>query len=233
VIIFVPARRSFRPLCVILDFLSLCPATEDYARPSSHSYRSQKKSLSVNIEGAALSVSRRSRPVDEIKLNNRQSRLVLRRNNVQKSLLISIALCGLLLGGCSKPAQQSVRSGAPKNDIEFAKEAFGLLVEGDQAVAGLIDWEHLKMLGIDVGSMYRGLPDKTGERDRFTTGFINGFSSSFKKSGGKMENTFNWREQSRDSSGTIVAADGPGGKVLLITVARIDGQQKVSTLELK
>jgi hypothetical protein len=81
--------------------------------------------------------------------------------------------------------------------------------------------------------MYRQMSGGEEMRSRFRKGFINGYSSSFKKSGGSVVSLSNWREQSRDSSQTVVAADGPGGKLLLMTVTHIDGQQKVSTFDLK
>jgi len=124
------------------------------------------------------------------------------------------------------------RVGPPLNDVEFAKEAFRLLAEGDEAVVPMVDWEHLKMLGIDVGAMYLKSSDDAS-RDRFLIGFIKGYSKSFKEKGGSVNNASNWREQSRDASNTVVVADGPGGKPLSMTVAHIDGQQKVTSLELK
>lgn len=155
---------------------------------------------------------------------------------MKRSIVILIALCGLLLGGCSQTNQsskKSVRTGPPVSDIEFAKEVFQLLQDGDMAAEDLLDWEHLKMVGVaDVGPMYTQI-DGEDSRARFRKGFINGYSSSFKKSGGSVVSLSNWREQSRDATNTQVAADGPGGKLLLMTVTHIDGQQKISTFELK
>lgn len=159
-------------------------------------------------------------------------RLTLRRSVVKKPLLILIVFCGLFSSGCAKSSKQTVYTGPQLNDVEYAKKVFQLPTEGDEAVKVMIDWEHLKMAGVDVGAMYR---NTSGDdlRDKNATDFIKGYSNSFKKSGSTAESLSNWREQSRDATNTVVAADGQMGQRLLITVTHINGQQKVSLFELK
>jgi hypothetical protein len=145
-----------------------------------------------------------------------------------------MVLCGLLLGGCAKSSSTpAVYTGPPLNDTEFAKEVFRLLAEGDDGVIAMIDWEHLNLLGVDVGQMYKGISSEGEARPRFVKGFINGYSRSFKEKGGKVENASNWREHSRDATNTVVAADNQAGKAMLITVSHVDGHQKVSKMELQ
>lgn len=145
-----------------------------------------------------------------------------------------MVLCGLLLGGCAKSSTPpAVYTGPPLNDIEFAKEVFRLLAEGDDGVIAMIDWEHLNLLGVDVGQMYKGISSEGEARPRFLKGFINGYSRSFKEKGGKVENASNWREQSRDATNTVVAADNQAGQAMWITVTHIDGHQKVSKMALQ
>jgi hypothetical protein len=151
---------------------------------------------------------------------------------MKQTILFLFLLAGLLLSGCSKSGKQAVYTGPPLNDVEFAKRVFSLLAEGDEAVLVMVDWAHLKMIGVDVGRMYLNISGDSA-RDKFLKGFISGYSKSFKERGGSVDNVSNWRELSRDASNTIVTADGPGGKPLLMTVAHVNGQQKVSTLELK
>jgi hypothetical protein len=123
-------------------------------------------------------------------------------------------------------------TGPPLNDIEYAKKVFQLLGDGDETVKSMIDWEHLNMMGIDVGALYTKTSGDAA-RDKETSDFIRGYSNSFKKSGGSVENLTNWREQSRDATNTVVAANSQRGQLILITVAHLNGQQKVSKLELK
>lgn len=152
---------------------------------------------------------------------------------MRKLIPVLIVLCGLLLSGCSKSSsKQYVYTGPQLNDIEYAKKVFQLLAEGDESVKAMIDWEHLKMMNIDVGAMYTKTSGDDA-RDKNVSDFIKGYSTSFKKSGGSIDNLSNWREQSRDAANTVVAADGQMGQHILITVAHPNGQQKVSTLELK
>lgn len=145
--------------------------------------------------------------------------------------LILIVLCGLLLTGCNFK-KKTTHTGAPKNDADFAKEAFQLLADGDEAVADMLDWEHLSLINIDAGALYSKISDEKA-REEFRKSFIESYSSSFKRSGGSPAVLSNWHEQSRNGSETVVAADGPNGKVLLMTVAHIDGEQKISKLELQ
>ena len=151
---------------------------------------------------------------------------------MRKSILVLIALCSLLLSGCAKSSQPTAYTGPPLNDVEYAKKVFQLLADGDDSVKPMIDWEHLKMMGVDVGAMYTSTSGEAA-RDKETTNFIRGYSNSFKKSGGTVEALTNWREDSRAGANTVVAADIRSGQRLLITVAHVDGQQKVSTLEIK
>ncbi len=135
-------------------------------------------------------------------------------------------------GRTSSTRPSSVYTGPPLNDIEYAKKVFQLLGDGDESVKAMIDWEHLKMMGVDVGAMYRNTSGDAA-REIETSSFIRGYSSSFKKSGGSVANLTNWREQSRDATNTVVATNTPAGQLVLITVTHSNGQQKVSTIELK
>jgi PBP1b-binding outer membrane lipoprotein LpoB len=138
------------------------------------------------------------------------SHLKVRRSKVKKSIVGLIVLCGLLLSGCAKSSKQMTYTGPPLNDIEYAKKVFQLLGDGDESVKSMIDWEHLKMMGIDIGTMYTNTSGEDA-RDKNLSDFIRGYSTSFKRSGGKFENLSNWREQSRDATNTVVAADSQMG----------------------
>lgn len=145
--------------------------------------------------------------------------------------LMLIVICGFMLVGC-KLNKKSPRTGPQKSDVDFAKEAFRLMAEGDAAAADVIDWEHLSVAGVDAGTTYRAMSNETS-RENFRQSFLRSYSSSFKASGGSVDAAINWREESKDSAKTVVLADGTSGKKLLITVVHVDGDQKVSAIDLK
>ncbi len=152
---------------------------------------------------------------------------------VRQSIWLLSLICVFLFAGCKdKQPGQSKQAGPPKADVDFAKEAFKLLVDGNVAAADMIDWEHLNMAGIDAGANYRAMTTDAS-REGFRNSFIRSYSESFKTSGASADVLSNWREQSRDSSNTVVAADAPNGNSLLITVSHADGQQKISVLAFK
>ncbi len=133
--------------------------------------------------------------------------------------------------GC-KGGQKPARTGPAKSDVDFARDVFKMMADGDLAAADMIDWEHLNVAGMDAGASYRALSGDAG-RENFRKSFINGYSTSFKSSGGNADAVTNWREQSKEGDKTIVAATGPNPGTLLITVTHTDGLQYVSALELK
>lgn len=115
------------------------------------------------------------------------------------------------------------------SDVEFAKDVFRRMAEGDPAVEPMLDWETLRMPGGDVAAEYDELE---GEADRaeFRRNFLKGFSTSFKAAGGDAESGKNWREESKDGDLTLVATDSPVGNTLVFKVVRKDGRQKLSEL---
>ena len=71
------------------------------------------------------------------------------------------------------------------------------------------------------------------DKEGFRKSFIKSFSSSFQSSGGNADNLKNWRILEEDSTKTIVAADIPNNRSILITVINRDGKQKISSLDVK
>lgn len=152
---------------------------------------------------------------------------------MKKACRLMFCLCLLaVLSSCSHSgsAGSSSTSGVVKTDVDFAKDVFTSLANGDTAVENLIDWETFTSLGINVASQYNAQPNEAA-KGGFRTGFITSFSKSFQATGARAESLTNWRVQSQDATKTVVAADTPKGAVLLITVGKRDGQQKVTELE--
>ncbi|HEX5708112.1 MAG TPA: hypothetical protein VFX96_12495 [Pyrinomonadaceae bacterium] len=132
-------------------------------------------------------------------------------------------------GGASQNAQQNAAQTPPaQNDVEFAREAFRLLAEGDGRVEEMIDWDNFVSFGDDFGAQYRKANDSGRAQAR--TDYVKSFSASLKEEGGAADKLANWREASKESGETVVAADMPSGARLLVTVAGAEGARRVSAL---
>ncbi|MBW3636362.1 MAG: hypothetical protein KY445_07845 [Armatimonadetes bacterium] len=130
------------------------------------------------------------------------------------------ALICFSLAGCSRDP-----SGA---DLQFAQDSFPVLARGDAKAEELIDFETLRMAGMDVGAVYAAMPNDKEKAD-FRRSFVVGFASSFQGTGASADSFKNWRVQNSDSARTVVATDGPKG-VITITVSRRDDRQRISGL---
>ncbi|HEX7175197.1 MAG TPA: hypothetical protein VF240_07930 [Pyrinomonadaceae bacterium] len=150
-------------------------------------------------------------------------------------LLLTVVLHAAACGGRktgegTTPAASAPTADAPAlSDVEFAKDVFRRMAEGDPAVEPMLDWETLRMPGGDVAAEYNEIPGEAN-RAEFRKNFLKGFSTSFKASGGSAESAKNWREESKDGDRTQVATDSPTGNTLVFTVVRKDGRQKISEL---
>ena len=129
-----------------------------------------------------------------------------------------------ILQGCS--------NWSADEDLRFAKTAFQSLAGGYSSAEKAIDWDTFKSMGNNVFEDYTALPNDL-EKESFRKTFIMAFSSSFQSSGGSPDTLKNWRILNKDSSSTVVAADVPNNRTILITVIHRDGKQKISGLEVK
>lgn len=141
--------------------------------------------------------------------------------------LCSAALGLLAMVSCDR-AKDAELSGAA--DVPFARETFERLARGETAVQESIDWKTLQSLGENTGSQYVVMKSEADQR-AFRDAFITQFSSSFRESGGKIENFTNWRAIQSDALKSVVAADSPNG-VLRITVTERDNMRRVSGFEM-
>jgi len=137
-------------------------------------------------------------------------------------LLLAAPLCFL---SCEKGGTL-----AAKGDVTFAKNTFESLVKGDSAVSTKIDWATFTSLGNNIGAAYSALPTSV-DKEKFTTLFITQFATSFRESGGTINDFSNWRVTAHDATKTDVAADSPKG-ALLITVSERDGVERVSAINI-
>jgi hypothetical protein len=125
-------------------------------------------------------------------------------------------------------SSQATAQQAASSDVEFAREAFRLLTEGDARVEEMIDWDNFVPFGENFGAGYRKADDSARAEKRSL--YVETFSTSFKEEGGAFDKITNWREASSESGKTVVAADIPGGGRLLVTVAGAEGRRKISAL---
>ncbi|RYD48768.1 MAG: hypothetical protein EOP85_02920 [Verrucomicrobiaceae bacterium] len=147
--------------------------------------------------------------------------------------LLALLITPLLFSNCRESGTTGSEVKAEietAGDVTFAKSTFESLARGDSSVASKIDWPVFTAMGDNIGASYVELTSGV-EKEKLVTGFITGFASSFRDSGGTVEAFTNWRVSAHDKIRTEVAADSPGG-VLTITVSVRDGVEKVSSLNM-
>lgn len=126
-----------------------------------------------------------------------------------------------LLPGCARDSDHP--------DVKFAKVTFFSMVNCS-ADETLIDWERFQAPGKDVAAVYRALPNDE-EKAEFRKSYLVGFCAATPNLKGKPESLTNWRINSESSLETIVATDMQPGTVMLITVSKQNGKQKISSLQ--
>jgi hypothetical protein len=96
----------------------------------------------------------------------------------------------------------------------------------------MIDWETFQAMGDDLGKDYRALASDA-EKMAYRKSFLIFFSASVPNIKANPGGITNWRVQSETPSETIVAANMQPGPVLLLTVSKRDGKQKISAMQIK
>lgn len=125
------------------------------------------------------------------------------------------------LAGCTEESDNA--------DVRFAKTTFFSMVNGT-ADETAIDWENFVSPTKDLGPIYKALPNDA-ERALFRKQFLAGFAISTPNIKANPDGIRNWRAQSENPSETIVAADMQDGHVLLLTISKRDGKQRLSALK--
>lgn len=139
----------------------------------------------------------------------------------RKILVFVIGVIGLLfIAGCT----------GRETDTQLSRRILNGLCSGNQRVQGLIDWEKLKAVGVDVGESYSKIIAEK-ERQDYRKAFFYNCAFSFRAAQGKISTFSNWRVSNRTDNTTIVATDTPAGKVLLLTLANISGKRKLIAIE--
>jgi len=122
----------------------------------------------------------------------------MKKENIQFALYIFIFLVATLL--------IILFWGREKNDVELCRDIFNGLLSGRQSVQKFIDWDNFNALGLDMGSLYKKLPNKF-EQSEYRKEFIKNLSTTFKRAGGRAQAFTNWRVFKTEGSKTIIAVD--------------------------
>lgn len=129
-------------------------------------------------------------------------------------------------------ALQGCSDGPPNADIQFAERGFQALARGDSITEEMIDWERFQVIGDNVGIVYVMMPNEAAKAS-FRKSFLAQFSASFQNSGASADSLKNWRVKGQDSARTVIAADTQDNRVLLVTVSKRDGKQKLAALSVE
>lgn len=115
------------------------------------------------------------------------------------------------------------------SDTQFAETAFKSLTGGEASAEWMVDWENLRVAGVDVGSQYRMMPGDTA-KGAFRTSFLSNFSNEFKKTGASAADVSGWREESRAGDRTTVVGKVRNVKSIRLTVTHKDGRQGLAEI---
>jgi hypothetical protein len=141
-----------------------------------------------------------------------------------KYLFASLPLfAALSLTSCEKAATGTA------GDVSFAKSAFVALAKGDTQAQEMIDWPVFTAPGENVAAKYNAIPTET-EKAQFRAEYVTGFATSFRQSGGSVDNFTDWKVSFHDSTRTEVTAQSPSG-LLKLTVSERNSTEKLSAID--
>ena len=118
----------------------------------------------------------------------------------------------------------------PTTPVGFCRKAFESLARGRMGAVGMVDWEQLTAMGINVGTTYRSM---AGDRNRasYQRQFIESFARGFRTSGGQMDAFVHWRVAGQQAGQTIVAVDYPAKQRTLLFAVPSDGPRRVVAIQ--
>lgn len=120
-----------------------------------------------------------------------------------------------------------------RGDADYCRKIFYGLIAGRQSVQSLIDWENLKVLGLDIGATYNKLPDEK-EKANYRAAFIKSFPEGFKRGRGNKEVFTNWKVYGINKDElSICAYDKKQKKTVLFGLAKRGGQKKLISISVK
>lgn len=141
----------------------------------------------------------------------------------KQRVITMVVVIGVILTGC-----------VGMNDVAFARKAMALLVKGNFAVASMIDWPSIKIMGYDLASQHDKYTNKK-HQENFEKGFIAAFSAGFRRAGAQPSAFRNWRLAKSDAPNTsIVVADSVReNTVFFFFVKHEGGKKKLTEIQIR
>ena len=129
---------------------------------------------------------------------------------------IRTAFFALLLAGCHHEIPVAAKPAADDPAIIFARDSVTMLAAGAPGAQDVIEWTTLQGSSLDVGALYRALPDDR-ERADFRAAFVTHFSSTLHEQGVDISALTSWRVDDRRGDTVVVTATAAAGE-LRVTV---------------
>lgn len=142
-------------------------------------------------------------------------------------LPLLLLLFSLVAFGCSFKAPDT----SGMNNVDFAKTVFSGLVNGDQSVQSLIDWEVFRAGPSNVATSYNAQTSDSGKAT-FRTSFIFSFGQGFRATGSTAAGMSNWGQTSEDANWAVVQATNPGRGNLIMTISKRGGVRRLAAIDL-
>ncbi|MGD0337032.1 MAG: hypothetical protein ABSB18_08070 [Candidatus Omnitrophota bacterium] len=121
-----------------------------------------------------------------------------------------------------------------QGDADFCRMIWDGMRKGNERVIRDIDWEHLNLLGRDIGARY-GLAKTDEERNKYKQNFLRGVAFGNRRYARVAPVFKNWRVYYSDSAKTVVAVDSVRRRAktqtLFFTVSKGGAERKLVAIE--
>ena len=118
-----------------------------------------------------------------------------------------------------------------KEYVKLAQATYDKILKGDQSAAEAISWNEIQVNGEEVGRGYMQLREES-EKRQFQKYKLSQWSQQYRAKAWTPERMLNWRVELQGVESGIVAADAPGGK-LVVNIQKKGGRKFVIRMEIK
>ena len=115
--------------------------------------------------------------------------------------------------------------------IDVAKNTYESFYNGSRAADTTIDWRVVRINDDEVGRMYADMTTDY-ERAEFRKSQIARLRSICNMKGWNITNVREWKIKDRGVESAIVAADGPGGSIV-ISMRKVGAQKRIEAIRIK